>query len=98
MATILLWHVFQKQPKARPNYWLKDEGVIAGIDFAKQVFAYVDSQLKIETLLKDGDEVNYGDIAFYVEGSSLSILTAERLVLNAMQRMSAIATKKPAFL
>lgn len=72
---------------------VKDEGIIAGIEFAEQVFAYVDSNLKIENLISDGTSVKYGDIAFYVEGSSQSILKAERLVLNAMQRMSAIATK-----
>ena len=76
---------------------VKDQGVIAGIDFAKQVFAYVDNQLEVETLLKDGDTVKHGDIVFYVQGSSQSILKAERLVLNAMQRMSAIATKTKFF-
>lgn len=72
---------------------VKDEGIIAGIEFAKQVFAYVDNNLEIEVLITDGQKVKYGDIAFYVSGSSQSILKAERLVLNAMQRMSAIATK-----
>ena len=72
---------------------IKDNGVIAGISFAKQVFDYVDSNLVIETLINDGDSVKFGDIAFYVEGSKQSILKAERIVLNAMQRMSAIATK-----
>lgn len=72
---------------------VKDEGVIAGIAFAKQVFDYVDPRLKVEVLIQDGSQVKYGDIVFYVEGSSQSILKAERLVLNAMQRMSAIATK-----
>lgn len=72
---------------------VKDEGVIAGVEFAKQVFAYVDKDMKVETLIEDGNKVKYGDIAFYVEGASQSILKAERLVLNAMQRMSAIATK-----
>jgi len=76
---------------------VKDEGVIAGIDFAKQVFAYIDPNLKIEVLIEDGEAVRYGDIVFYVEGSSQSILKAERLVLNAMQRMSAIATKTKSF-
>jgi len=76
---------------------VKDEGIIAGVEFAKQVFNYVDSNLKIETLIQDGSEVKYGDIVFYVEGSSQSILQAERLVLNAMQRMSAIATKTKLF-
>jgi nicotinate-nucleotide pyrophosphorylase (carboxylating) len=76
---------------------VKDEGVIAGVEFAKQVFNYVDPNLKIEAIIKDGDTVKFGDIAFYVEGSSQSILKAERLVLNAMQRMSAIATKTAFF-
>nr|WP_297916859.1 carboxylating nicotinate-nucleotide diphosphorylase [uncultured Allomuricauda sp.] len=72
---------------------VKDEGIIAGVDFAKQVFAHVDKNLDVEVLLPDATAVQYGDIAFYVEGRSQSILKAERLVLNAMQRMSAIATK-----
>lgn len=72
---------------------VKDEGVLAGVAFAQQVFQYVDPELKMEVLLPDGTLVKHGDIAFYVEGSSQSILKAERLVLNAMQRMSAIATK-----
>lgn len=72
---------------------VKDNGIIAGVDFAKQVFAYVDKNLQVETLINDGETVKYGDIVFYVTGSSQSILKAERLVLNAMQRMSAIATK-----
>ena len=76
---------------------VKDEGVIAGVDFAKKVFSYVDSDLEVEVLLEDGAKVKYGDIVFYVKGSSQSILKAERLVLNAMQRMSAIATKTQDF-
>lgn len=76
---------------------VKDNGVIAGVAFAEQVFHYVDKDLKVETLIEDGSQVKYGDIAFYVEGASQSILKAERLVLNAMQRMSAIATKTKTF-
>jgi len=76
---------------------VKDNGIIAGVAFAKQVFAYVDPEMKVETLIEDGSKVNYGDIVFYVEGASQSILKAERLVLNAMQRMSAIATKTKLF-
>ena len=72
---------------------IKDNGIIAGVNFAKQVFHYVDSNLVVEVLINDGDSVKFGDIAFYVEGSKQSILKAERIVLNAMQRMSAIATK-----
>lgn len=76
---------------------VKEDGIIAGIDFAKQVFAYVDKNLKLEILIEDGATVHHGDIAFYVSGSSQSILKSERLVLNAMQRMSAIATKTKKF-
>ncbi len=57
------------------------------------VFEYVDKNLQVETHIQDGSFVKYGDIVFHVSGSSQSILKAERLVLNAMQRMSAIATK-----
>ena len=76
---------------------VKDEGIIAGVEFAKQVFSYVDADMKVETLIEDGSRVKYGDIVFYVTGASQSILKAERLVLNAIQRMSAIATKTRQF-
>ncbi|OWW24839.1 nicotinate-nucleotide diphosphorylase (carboxylating) [Zobellia sp. OII3] len=76
---------------------VKDEGIIAGVEFAKQVFKYVDADMEVETLINDGSPVKYGDIVFYVSGRSQSILKAERLVLNAMQRMSAIATKTNSF-
>jgi nicotinate-nucleotide pyrophosphorylase (carboxylating) len=72
---------------------VKDEGIIAGVEFAKKVFRYVDGNIKVTTLIEDGSHVIYGDVVFMVEGPSRSILQAERLVLNAMQRMSAIATK-----
>lgn len=84
--------------KGKAKLLVKDEGVIAGVEFAKQVFNYVDADLQIEQVLKDGDSVKFGDIVFYVSGSSQSILKAERLVLNAMQRMSAIATKTKFFM
>ena len=76
---------------------VKDQGILAGVDFAKRVFEYVDPDLKLEIKIKDGELVKRGNIAFYVQGSSQSILKAERLVLNAMQRMSAIATKTSEF-
>ncbi len=72
---------------------VKDDGILAGVDFAKMVFAKIDPDLRMEILINDGDFVRYGDVAFKVSGRSQSILKAERLVLNAMQRMSAIATK-----
>lgn len=76
---------------------VKDQGVLAGVEFANKVFQYVDPDLKMKIDMKDGDAIKKGDIVFYVEGSSQSILKAERLVLNAMQRMSAIATKTSEF-
>lgn len=76
---------------------VKDKGIIAGVDFAKRVFAYVDPGLKVDVRIGDGAQVSHGDEVFYVEGSSQSILKSERLVLNAMQRMSAIATKTKTF-
>ncbi|WP_411032014.1 carboxylating nicotinate-nucleotide diphosphorylase [Spongiimicrobium sp. 3-5] len=76
---------------------VKDEGIIAGVAFAKAVFTQVDNGLVVDTKINDGTHVKYGDVVFFVEGSSQSILKAERLVLNAMQRMSAIATKTKSF-
>lgn len=76
---------------------VKEKGVIAGIEFAKMIFAEVDKDLKIEIFINDGDKVKVGDVVFFVTGRSQSILKAERLVLNAMQRMSAIATKTKKF-
>jgi len=86
-----------KTAKGKAKLLVKDDGIIAGVEFAKQVFAYIDNNLIVETLIEDGSKVNYGDIVFYVEGASQSILKAERFVLNAMQRMSAIATKTKTF-
>ena len=76
---------------------VKDEGIIAGIDFARRVFEKVDPALKMEVLMEEGSRAKKGDVAFFVTGPSQSILKAERLVLNAMQRMSAIATKTRTF-
>lgn len=76
---------------------VKDTGIIAGIDFAKEVFNFVDPGLRLDIKFKDGDTVKYGDVCFYVSGLSQSILKSERLVLNAMQRMSAIASKTNEF-
>lgn len=76
---------------------VKDNGIIAGVAFAKMIFNHVDSDLKVETFIEDGTPVEYGDVVFHVSGSSQSILKAERLVLNSMQRMSAIATKTNAY-
>ena len=86
-----------KEAQGKANLLVKDKGIIAGVAFAKMIFQYVDKNLVVETLIQDGETVKYGDIVFTVSGSSQSILKAERLVLNAMQRMSAIATKTSIF-
>ena len=72
---------------------VKQEGVIAGIAIARQIFQRIDADLQMEQLLDDGTRVAVGDIAFYVSGKELSLLQAERLVLNVMQRMSGVATQ-----
>ena len=83
--------------KGKAKLLVKEDGIIAGVAFAKMVFNHVDADLEVETFIKDGEKVKYGDIVFHVSGKSQSILMAERLVLNAMQRMSAIATKTAFF-
>jgi nicotinate-nucleotide pyrophosphorylase (carboxylating) len=76
---------------------VKQDGVLCGLEAAKAVFNKVDPQLHIQVIISEGSPIHAGDIAFYAEGSALSILTAERLVLNLMQRMSGIATKTRQF-
>ncbi|MGY4384912.1 nicotinate-nucleotide pyrophosphorylase (carboxylating) [Pedobacter sp. UYP24] len=72
---------------------IKERGIIAGVELAIHIFKYIDSHLEIKELIHDGESVEYGDIALTVSGSVHSILQAERLILNCMQRMSGIATK-----
>ncbi|QPH41950.1 carboxylating nicotinate-nucleotide diphosphorylase [Pedobacter endophyticus] len=72
---------------------IKEDGILAGMELAVEIFKVVDSDLKVTVLLNDGAEVSVGDIGLTVSGSTHSILIAERLVLNCMQRMSGIATK-----
>ena len=72
---------------------VKDEGILAGVELAVEIFHIVDAGLKVNLFLNDGAVVKPKDVAFEVEGNSQSILKAERLVLNCMQRMSGIATK-----
>lgn len=76
----------------RARLLVKDNGVLAGVSLAYEIFQAVDPNLKMEVQIPDGQEVRKGDVAFYVSGSARSILTAERLALNCMQRMSGIAT------
>lgn len=72
---------------------IKEKGILAGVELALEIFKVVDANLKVDVLLKDGDQINVGDIGLTVSGNTHSILIAERLVLNCMQRMSGIATK-----
>ncbi|WP_026462487.1 carboxylating nicotinate-nucleotide diphosphorylase [Adhaeribacter aquaticus] len=71
---------------------VKDNGILAGVELAQKICSVVDPALKLTILLTDGTPVKYGDVAFTVAGKAQSILTAERLLLNCMQRMSGIAT------
>ena len=72
---------------------VKQDGVLAGIEIAKIVFNKIDPNFKIEFFLNDGAKIKKGDVAFIVEGNTIKLLQAERLVLNFMQRMSGIATE-----
>ncbi|SFS81945.1 carboxylating nicotinate-nucleotide diphosphorylase [Sphingobacterium wenxiniae] len=72
---------------------VKEKGTLAGIEVAEHIFGFIDAGLTVEVLLEDGSEVEPGEIALYVRGNIQSILKAERLVLNVMQRMSGIATR-----
>ncbi|MFD1552209.1 carboxylating nicotinate-nucleotide diphosphorylase [Putridiphycobacter roseus] len=80
------------EAKGKAKLLIKDDGILAGMELAEIIFKKVDPTLEMVTYKKDGDVIKKGEIAFHVSGSSRSILTAERLVLNFMQRMSGIAT------
>lgn len=79
--------------KGKAKLLVKENGIIAGVELAEKIFKKIDSSLIFTPLMKDGDTIKVGDVVFTVEGSSQSILKAERLILNFMQRMSGIATK-----
>ncbi len=85
-------HVFHWKQPVGPRLIIKEKGVLAGIRAAVEIFSVADKDLKTDILINDGEEVNPGDIAFLVSGHQQSILKAERLTLNVMQRMSGIAT------
>ncbi len=76
---------------------VKEDGILAGVELAAIIFKEVDTTISMVELIKDGTLVKKGDIAFTVQGPEISLLKAERLVLNCMQRMSAIATKTNSF-
>lgn len=72
---------------------VKEEGILAGVEVAKEIFSQIDPELEFDQLITDGSSVKYGDIAFKIKGKIHTILKGERLVLNIMQRMSGIATQ-----
>jgi nicotinate-nucleotide pyrophosphorylase (carboxylating) len=81
-----------KTASGKAHLLVKENGIVAGVELALDIFKYVDKKLKVTTFINDGAKVKKGDIVLIVEGNSQSILLAERLVLNCMQRMSGIAT------
>jgi nicotinate-nucleotide pyrophosphorylase (carboxylating) len=79
--------------RGKARLLVKEPGILAGVELAEMIFKRFDPTLEIQVLIQDGTPVKPGDIAFTIEGSSRSILSTERLVLNFMQRMSGIATQ-----
>lgn len=79
--------------KGKAKLLIKENGILAGMELALEIFNQVDPRLTVEVFMQDGAEVKVGDIPLTVSGNTHSILIAERLVLNCMQRMSGIATK-----
>jgi nicotinate-nucleotide pyrophosphorylase (carboxylating) len=82
-----------EEANGKAKLLIKDNGILAGIDIAKEFYPIIDKDLVIEVLLEDGTAIGPGDIAFYIYGKKQSILKSERLLLNIMQRMSGIATR-----
>lgn len=79
--------------RGRMKLLVKQDGIIAGVEIAEMIFKRLDPDVKVEVVIKDGTTVKVGDIVFYVEGRLISLLQAERIVLNIMQRMSGVATQ-----
>jgi nicotinate-nucleotide pyrophosphorylase (carboxylating) len=79
--------------RGRMRLLVKQPGIIAGIEVAKMIFQRLDPQIIFDQKIEDGTRVEVGDVAFYIEGRTQSLLQAERIVLNIMQRMSGIATQ-----
>lgn len=82
-----------RDERGRMRLLCKQEGVLAGVEIARRVFRRLDPEVRFEQLLEDGARVRPGDVAFYVEGRLHTLLQAERIVLNIMQRMSGVATQ-----
>ncbi|MGL4907761.1 MAG: carboxylating nicotinate-nucleotide diphosphorylase [Bacteroidales bacterium] len=79
--------------KGKMQLLVKQDGVLAGVAIAQRIFEKIDAQLTVDVRINDGATVKSGDLSFFVEGKILSLLQAERLVLNFMQRMSGVATQ-----
>lgn len=86
------WATIPKNLEQKAQLLVKEDCILAGVEMAVEIFSYIDKELKIEISIEDGDEAKAGDVALIVSGKAQSILSAERLVLNCMQRMSGIAT------
>lgn len=82
-----------KEATGMAKLLVKDNGIAAGVELAERIFNRFDPKLKVNIFIRDGEEIKIGDIILEVSGSSRSILSTERLVLNFMQRMSGIATQ-----
>ena len=82
-----------RSARGKMKLLVKQDGIIAGIEVAKMVMERLDPEVNFMPIIKDGAQVKYGDVAFYVEGRVISMLQAERIVLNIMQRMSGVATQ-----
>jgi nicotinate-nucleotide pyrophosphorylase (carboxylating) len=82
-----------EKEKIKARLIIKDEGIIAGVNLAERIFLKMSSDLHISIMINDGSYVNKDQVAFEVYGNARAILSAERVVLNCMQRMSGIATK-----
>jgi nicotinate-nucleotide pyrophosphorylase (carboxylating) len=82
-----------KKQKGKMQLLVKEDGIIAGVEAAENIFKILDKKFQLEIFIRDGAQVKSGDIVFTIEGNTQKLLIAERLVLNIMQRMSGIATK-----
>ncbi len=82
----------EKNKSGKAHLLVKESGILAGMEVVKKIYQIFDPKLELEVLLEDGSLIKKGDIAFYIKGNAISILSTERLVLNFLQRMSGIAT------
>jgi nicotinate-nucleotide pyrophosphorylase (carboxylating) len=84
--------IIPKSHKGKMQLIVKEDGILAGVSAAREIFKVIDKNIRVKILMKDGARIRKGDLALLVEGNTRSLLLAERFVLNVMQRMSGIAT------